>query len=308
MVVAAALGVGSSAGAHQFECEKTVNDRQVAEVSEYPTTLFFNYRLINTHPAHSSIATVAEDPVLAQHGWSFRYPVPLTVPVGGWVEMKFALPVNSYEECKALAAEDGLADNAFDTNFQVVWPLGEDQCSTRVVCLAPPPPPPEDCTVTNTCPEAQMTRDAGFYKNHEVALQQCLDVGPVDLGSVGPATTLQEALGVLWGSPAQHRNNEPRSALDRARFLLARQYLVAHCNFWLFGAAPLDPDLMESTHQALSGTRCQRMEALKTALEAFNDSGKSLPLPSFFDPGPATPQHAQSIAHDYTQPSAQSCE
>jgi hypothetical protein len=306
-VIAAALGVGSAASAHEFECEKRVNGQVVAHVSDYPAALRFDYRLTNIHPSTESVAQRAEDPVLAEYGWSFKHATPLAVPVGGSVEDTYTLYMSTYEECRALAAKDGSDDGIFDTTFRVVWPLGEDQCGARLVCEPPEAPPPPNCEETGTCPEPLLTRDEGFFKNHEPALQQCLDLGAIDLGGLGSVATLPHALGVLWGSPSLYRSGEPRTPIDTARFLLARQLLVAHCNAYLFGSFPVPVDLLEEARQALSSTSCQDMKTLTKTLRDHNAVGRHLPLPPEFDPGPPTPGHAQSIAQDFTQPSGRSC-
>jgi hypothetical protein len=251
-----------------------------------------------------------EDAGLSGHGWSFQYALPLAVPVGGSADSEFMLQVNSYEECRALAAQDGSDDGAFDTTLRVVWPLGEDQCVARLVCDAPyVPPPPQDCEVTNTCSEPRVTRDEGFFKIHESALQQCVDLFPIELGSVGTVSTLPQALGVLWASPTLYLNGEPRTPLDTARLLLARQVLVAHCNAYLLGYFPIPADLLTDGQAALSGAQCQDMETLREVLRDMNVEGRERPLPTGFEPGPPTPGHAESIAEDFTQPSSgQSCQ
>lgn len=307
-VFAAVLGAGSTAWAHEFDCDKRVNGQAVVHIEEYPITVRFDDRLINIHPTAQSLALGVEDPGLASRGWSFQYPLPLAVPVGGSADQQFLLQVNSYEECRAMAAQDGSDDGAFDTTFRVVWPLGEDQCAARLVCDAPyVPPPPYDCQVNNDCPEPRVTRDEGFFKVHELALQQCLEVEPVDLGSLGTVSTLEQALGVLWASPSLYHSGEPRTPLDTARLLLARQVLVAECNVRLFGSPPRPSVLLENGRVGLSSTQCPGIGALRAVLREQNVEGREEPLPWDIDAGPATPAHAQSIAQDFTQPSGESC-
>jgi hypothetical protein len=304
----AVLAVGGAAQAHEFQCETHVNGQPVAHIEEYPVAVRFDDKLINIHPTAPSLALQAEDPVLVASGWSFEYALPLAVPVGGSAEKKFTLQIHSYEECRALAARDGSDDGALDTTFRVVWPLGEDQATARLVCDAPyVPPPPVDCEVTNTCPEPRVTRDEGFFKVHELLLQQCVELFPIDLGSVGTVSTLPQALGVLWASPTLYTNGEPRTPLDAARLRLARQVMVAHCNAFLLGSFPIPGALLDNGRMALSGTQCQGMGPLRDALRTMNEEGQALPLPDGLEAGPATPAHAQSIAQDFTQPSGQSC-
>jgi len=177
----------------------------------------------------------------------------------------------------------------------VTWDLGSAQCSARVICA--PLPPPEN---------GGATRTMGFWKTHEQALQQCLDAGPIDLGNL-TISTLSQALGLLWGSPPRFASGATRSTLDKDRFLLARQTLAGICNQRLFGTAPTPPTLLQDAVAALAGTNCSLILALESAVDAFNNSGDAIAFPAGFVPGPATPQHAMSIAVDPTFPSNQSC-
>jgi hypothetical protein len=146
----------------------------------------------------------------------------------------------------------------------------------------------------------------GFFKTHELALQQCLARGPIDLGFV-EISTLEEALGLLWGRPNRFDDGTRRSELDRARFLLGRQTLVGICNQRLFGAVPTPSDLLVQAVNALSGTRCSLMLSLEGQVTAFNESRDDAALPAGFVSGPSTPRHAESIAEDPTSPSGGSC-
>jgi hypothetical protein len=308
-VVAVGLAAGGSASAHQFDCEKRVNGQQVATLNQYPATVRFDYRLTNTHPSHASVARKVVDPVLAGRGWSFPHTLPLTVPVGGRVEMEFTLEVGSYEECQTLAAQDGSDDSVLDTAFKVMWLLGEDQCTARLICQPPvAPPPPRDCRVTNTCSELLVTRDEGFFKIHESALQQCVDTGPIELGTLGTVATLPDALGLLWANLNEHPNHTPRSPTDQKRLLLARQLLVAHCNGFVLATFPVEPTIMDEARAALSGGKCARLTSLTHRLRTHNEAGREQPLPEDFDPGQPTPGHAEGIAHDFTQPSGYVCQ
>src|SRR5262249_47299896 len=134
-----------------------------------------------------------------------------------------------------------------------------------------------------------------------------LQQGPIDLGFL-TISTLPNALGLLWASPAKDSTGVKRSQLDSTRLRLARQTLVGICNVRLFGAQPTPADLPDQAVAALSGTACTSMDALEGQVDAFNSSGDSQAFPSGFVPGPATPQHAQSIATDPTTPSSGTCQ
>lgn len=301
-VIAAALGVGGAASAHEFKCEKRVNGQLVVELNDYPAKLKFTYRITNLHPTTESVADTAQDTVLDQYGFRFKHKLPLAVPVGGAADTEFKLHIGSYEECQQLAAQDGAADKYLDSLFRVTWALGQDQCATRVVCQEQYVPPEEvPCDVG--CPELIPSREEGFFKVHEQMLTQCLAYGPIELGPLGTVTTLEEALGVLWGSAALHRNGQPRAELDAVRLLLGRQLLVATCNGLFFNTPPAN---LAAAWNALNGRNCERISDFIEEVQDYNAFGRTLPLT--IDSGPATPVHAQSIAHDFTQPSGQSCQ
>jgi hypothetical protein len=143
------------------------------------------------------------------------------------------------------------------------------------------------------------SRNAGFFKVHEQALQQCLAPGRIDLG-VARVESLEHALGVLWASPGLDRNGGVRSEEDARRVELAREALVASCNERLFG-----------THEARGRTLGEALRTLKrsgdaerlaTELKRLNEAGSRQPLPEGFDAGRATPAHAASIAIEPIEP------
>jgi hypothetical protein len=138
------------------------------------------------------------------------------------------------------------------------------------------------------------------------ALQACLDSGPIDLGFLG-VTSIEAALGLLWGSPASFDTGEKRDQLEKARFILARQTLVGICNQRLFGSSPTPTDLLTQAVSALGGTNCSSMLSLASSVDAFNNSGDSVAFPAGFDPGAATPQTAASLADDPTAPTSETC-
>jgi hypothetical protein len=151
------------------------------------------------------------------------------------------------------------------------------------------------------------TRTIGFYKTHESALQQCLDLGPIDLGTL-TVSTLDHALGILWGSPSRFPDNTPRTGLDQARFLLQRQTLAGICNQRLFGTQPVPSTLLADAVAAISGTDCTLILSLQVQVDAYNNSGDANPFPAGFVPGAATPIDARSRATDPTTPSHMTCQ
>jgi len=295
---AGALLVTHLAQAHSFVCAKTVNGTNMLEVDTFPVTLSYALTATNSHATSASTAQSATDAALASLGFTFEPAAPFTLPVGGSVTDTFDVVLQSPEECMDLAAKDGVADDRFVNTFVVAWDRASTECSATVICKAPPPPPP---------PEAGgATRTPGFFKTHEQALSACLAEGAIDLGSVS-ADSMESALGILWGSPASFDTGEKRGDLDRARFLLARQLLVATCNVRLFDSQPDPNDLIAQATAALAGTDCQLMLNLAGELDAFNNSGDEIDFPDGFVAGPATPRHAAGMADDPTTPSGEMC-
>ncbi|WP_255207679.1 hypothetical protein [Myxococcus sp. AM010] len=295
---AAVVGGSGVANAHDLICKKKVNGASVVVADEYPYTANYSFKVINVHPTLPSVLLTATDDVLSSEGFTFSPPPPVSIPVNGSLTSEFALQIGSYEECVAIAAEDGLADNHIDNTFRVTFDLGSAMCSARLTCEREEPPPVE-CT--------SATRTLGFFSTRILSLTQCLALGPIDLGPIGTIVTLPAAEGILWGSPAMYPAGGVRSQLDRLRFLLARQTLVGVCNQRLFGSTPTPPSLLTDAVAALNTTDCGLISSLIDPVDNFNNQCDSYPLPGNFIPGPATPQAAQAIAVDPTSNSGQSC-
>jgi hypothetical protein len=296
---AGALLVTQWAHAHSFICEKTVNGSNFLEVSSYPATLQYEITVTNNHPTDASTAQSVSDASLAMLGFAFEPAAPFTLGVGQSVTDTFDVVLASAEDCMTFAGSDGVADDRMVNEFVVTWDKGAAQCSATVVCKAPPPPPPPP-------PEGGATRTPGFFKTHEDALAACLAEGAIDLGILS-IDSPSAALGLLWGSPAAFDTDEKRDDLEKARFLLARHTLVGTCNLRLFGTEPDPSDLLAQAVAALSGTDCSLMHDLAEDIDDFNNSGDDEDFPEGFEPGPATPRHAASIADDPTMPSDEQC-
>lgn len=313
----AALGVAGTARAHEFACEKSVEvlgaplkltGDAAPRVTRFPATLRFHYKLKNIHPTAESVANSVEDPLLAPYGGGTPFRTPMGVGVGEEREAIFDLKLESLDACQALAASDGLVDENFDSTFRVKWDLGESQASARVSCCEPF----VDCEMTcpawdPDCVEPEfitpaLSRNAGFFKVHEAALQQCLASGSLDLG-VARVESLESALGLLWASPGLDRNGGARGDVNASRFELAREALVGTCNERLFGG---DSKRGQALADALSALRSpsgsEDTAHLASELKRLNEAGSGQALPSGFDAGRATPAHAASIAADPVEP------
>jgi methionine-rich copper-binding protein CopC len=295
----AVFAIAKGADAHSFICEKTVNGQSTVEVSAFPATLHFEFNVINNHPSLPSTYSSASDPAFA--GFAFEPAAPYEVPFGQSVKDELHVIVENIDQCRALAAADGIADNLFVNTFTVTWHGGQASCSASVTCAEPPPPPPPPP------PEGGATRTPGFYKTHVAALEMCLADGAIELGFVS-IETVEEALGLLWSTPSKFADSSmPRSSLDRARFILGRHTLVGVCNQRLFGTEPSPSDLLDQAVAALAGQSCTLMLELAKDVDDFNNSGDDEPFPDGFEPGPAAPKKAAEMATDPTTPSGQTC-
>ncbi|MGA9524782.1 MAG: hypothetical protein WBV82_25210 [Myxococcaceae bacterium] len=287
--MAVACAWSSVAYAHELECKKTVNGYSVYEVAGYPTTLHYELEVHNIHPSLPSKVLELEDPLLEERGFRFNPDVEYELPVHGKQTYAYDVVLDSVEKCMQLAANDGTPDEFIDSALKVGWDLGEHQCSARVACAKLPP-------------FCGPTRSLGFFKVHLKALEACIDQGEIDLGpGFTKITSLEKALGLLWASPEQ-----TASDLEKARLLLARQTLVAHCNDKLFGIAS---DKIDEANAALKDKVCTDMAALADELDAFNRSGETQPYPPGFDPGDAKPKQASDMArgNDPTVKSSDVC-
>jgi hypothetical protein len=294
MAAVVVFGVSALAEAHDLRCEKTVNGDAVTTIDSFPANVTWEITVADANPSEPSTALSVSDPLLEGQGFVFMPVPPFTLQVDEHVTSSFMMTLGSFADCAELA---GVSDKDKSVNvdnlFTVTWDVGSAECTARLICVPPMLPPPSGAT-----------RTMGFWKTHEDALTQCLDQGPIDLGFI-TVSTLESALGILWGSPSRFGDKETRADLDKARFLLGRQTLAAICNERLFGT---QTDLIAMAVAALSGTDCMSMETLESEMDAFNSSGDNVAFPMGFDPGPSTPQDAQSKAVDPTSPSGGMCQ
>lgn len=312
------------ANAHELACEKTVKvvsdngpiltmsapggsngigGSEFVSLDSYPATVKWKLKVLNVHDTSPSVVLGAEDPMLATLGFSFDPATPFTLPFMGVEKDSFEHTIESYEDCLRIAALDGNPDTFIDNVFTVTWDDDNASCSARIECRQPPPPNGESAT----------TRTIGFWSTHPDAMAACLG-NPIDDINLGVVTvdSLADAFGILWGNtaffPPGPPNGQQRSNLDRQRFILLNQLLAAICNGRVFGSTPTPSTLIADAIAALQGTDCQDIEAIKDALDAFNNAGDNEPFPPGVTFGPADPQTARSLAEDPTTPSGQVCQ
>jgi len=297
--VTVALGMGTVAQAHDFKCEKKNNGVAIFQIDKYPARIHYDFTVTNTHPTDASTALKVEDRLLSRYGFSFKPATPFTLQVGQSVKSTFDLVIRDQKECQALDAADGATDGKINNTLVITHDAGIDTCSARVICKgSTPPPPPPECDG-----KAGATRGLGFWKNHLDAVRACVAAGPVNLGVV-TVRTLADFEGIFWGNPARFDNGQKRSDLDQARFLLARETLVAQCNVRVFGAKPTRPTLFSEAASTIAGTNCRDIHSFVVKVQGFNACNEKKPHGSW---GSANPKAAQSIADDPTVSSGQSC-
>jgi hypothetical protein len=295
------VGWGASVQAHEFTCEQTLDGARVQAVARYPATLRYQFTVTNSHPTDTSEALAVQDALLAPSGFRFTPAAPFRVPVGASVSGSHTLTLEDEAACLALAARDGTEDRFIDNALTVTWDTGSAVCSTRAVCgAAGGEAPAPECQ-----PGPGATRGLGFWKTHVDAASACLAHGPVDVG-LATLTRLADMEGLLWGSPARFADGTPRGELDRRRFLLARELLVATCNVRVLEAVPASPELLSRAREALAGDDCAALAAHAAKLERFHGCAKdaALPGPTF---GKADPRLALRLAKDASAPSGGTC-
>ena len=131
-----ALGVwslGGTARAHELACEKTVNGETYLEVKDFPVTLVYDLTVKNIHPTSPSEVLEATDPLLEDLGFG-GFDTPFILGLGKSQMKEFEVELKDYEDCMALAAEDGDEDEYIDNVFTVRWDSGSEICSARVRC------------------------------------------------------------------------------------------------------------------------------------------------------------------------------
>ncbi|MFY1826026.1 hypothetical protein ACN47A_08945 [Myxococcus fulvus] len=287
--------MASNAKAHDLTCTKRVNGQAAVTASTYPFTANYSFEVTNTHPTLPSLLLTALDPLLLLKGFAFPE-LPILIPVGESITQTLSVVLDSFDDCETLALLDGNVDANFDNSFTATFDLGLSVSTARVTCGPTPP--------DLTCGAA--TRTLGYYQSHLIPLTACLLSGTIDLGPVAAVSTDISVQGIFWGNPDRHLNGDPRNELDRARFLLAQQVLVATCNQRLFGRVPPD-NLLPDARASLAGVACGGMEVFTSRLRAFNASCSAGPFPPGFISGPATPLAARALGVDPSLPTLGGC-
>lgn len=288
--IAAAFSVAPAVSAHEFVCEKNIDDAAVRELDDFPARVHVSTTVTNTHPTDVSRADSVKDDWMERLGLSFSPAAPFSLDVGKSVTFDFKAAIESSAQC-AKAARAQACAGRFDDTFEVDFDGGVAQCRARVICA------PAVGEASGVCePRKGIAHGLSFWKTHEKIVSACLAQGPIDLG-IATVSTVADAEGVLWGSA------KGRKKLDRMRLVLARELLVATCNVRVLGAQWASADEPMQALAVLSGTACREVEKFNLALKLDQDCEEGRKV----DAGAADAQHAQSMAADPIALSGDAC-
>ena len=137
------------------------------------------------------------------------------------------------------------------------------------------------------------TRTPGFWKTHldyathvfnvhlanvdtTVPPDEIFDATSIDLGWK-TVTSIEEAMGIFWASPARESDGDKRSKLCQARELASFQAMAAILNSGLSNGAGLPVSLAEIA-SILGGTDVQAIQNLAGLLDTYNNSGDSVAI------------------------------
>jgi len=153
------------------------------------------------------------------------------------------------------------------------------------------------CTFTNT---KQPTRTQGFWATHTAFANDFwnTNVPPNEKTLCSQHITAKEQtgknrlMGGFWANVAKDTDGNTRSDLDHARMVMLQQLLAAMLN--KYGLGTNDGVLVATARAAYCGTNVDAINAAKSALDNFNQSGDSVPIPGSVPA--ATPDESQSQA------------
>ncbi len=166
------------------------------------------------------------------------------------------------------------------------------------------------CTFVNTKPSP--TRTQGFWQTHtsftssifaKPEMQKYVGVTtPVVSGSHkgiisnDPGIGSSHLFGVFYSNIAKTTQNKNRTAIDKTRMQLLQQLVAAKLNCAAFGCQTSIMNLIAGADNAYAGTSASLIQSFIGQLDAYNNSGDTLAIPSG-SWGKATPQLSQSYAN-----------
>jgi uncharacterized repeat protein (TIGR01451 family) len=155
-----------------------------------------------------------------------------------------------------------------------------------------------------TCPPTQITRTQGFWATHTAYTERVFDQtlgGTLDVGSGSHVRTIDtygKLFGAWYSSIPYKTDGHKRTQVDSARMALLQQLVTAELNCAAFGCNATTQGLIASANLAYAGNSKGAMATSTAALDAYNNGGDSLALPTTYgDWNPATPDVSASIAN-----------
>ena len=123
--------VATRASAHELSCRETLNGKTILVVSTYPTTIEVSVTITNDRTDADSVATKITSALFPANPPLFQ--TPLDLAPGDSHTASFTVTVNSQAECESLAARLLDTDHLL-TSVDVLWDMGEAECSAELVC------------------------------------------------------------------------------------------------------------------------------------------------------------------------------
>lgn len=288
----------------EVECKKemtlrdqTTGDDIVGNVIPFDTAVYIDFLLAIRNTGGETVSiTDLSDPLLEllpatvfTSGEKFDFDgvtLPFNLPPSmTWTEWEATVMLDE-NQCTRLDNLDGADDNVITNTFTVTWDGHTETCTDKLYCEAPPP----------VC----MNRTLGYWKTHPLALQACLDeAGTFNWGepnfsdAFDPISTIEDAMALLWANPSEFSNE-----IDRDRFLLARQLLVAICNTEVFDSTRIDE--IDDAIAALNTNDCDEIHRLAGFLDRWNNSCEDGAEPNPY--GRADPDTAMDLAENGDNP------
>ncbi len=163
------------------------------------------------------------------------------------------------------------------------------------------------CTITNN--DIAGTRTQGFWQTHTSFTNSVFSqFFPVEMtvGSGGHTKTITNIAtngnsilyGAYYSSIPTKTDGKKRTNIEKARMQLLQQLVTAKLNCAAFGCTTDISSLIIAADNAYAGTNTSLMLNKASLLDAYNNSGDSIAIPSSLGPiGSATPSTSQLLAN-----------
>ncbi len=145
------------------------------------------------------------------------------------------------------------------------------------------------------------TRTLGFWQTHTAYTTSVFNAAPLS-GSMlignggshkGPVDTIGKIFGAFYSSIPKKTDGSKRTDLDKARMQLLQQLVAAKLNCAAFGCSAATTSIIATADAVYASGPASAILASASALDAYNNSGDSVPVGGT---GSATPGTSQSLA------------